>query len=90
MKKRIHLSVRGRVQGVYFREFVRDRARQLGLTGWVHNSADGSVEVVAEGDIRRLEQLVVLCKNGPPSAHVQDLTVEWQDASGEFPSFSVR
>jgi acylphosphatase len=90
MKKRVHLTVRGRVQGVNFRGFVRDRARHLGLTGYARNRPDGSVEIVAEGDIRRLEQLVVLCNNGPPDAIVQDITAEWQEASGEFPNFAVR
>ena len=90
MKKRVHLTVRGWVQGVYFRAFVRGRARQFGLTGWVRNCPDGSVEIIAEGDIRHLEQLVVLCNNGPPGATVQDITAEWQEASGEFPNFAVR
>jgi acylphosphatase len=90
MKKRVHLTVRGCVQGVYFRAFVRDRARHLGLTGYGCNCPDGSVEIVAEGDIRCLEQLVVLCNSGPPDATVQDITAEWQEASGEFPNFAVR
>jgi len=90
MKKRVHLIVRGRVQGVAFRAFARDRARHLGLTGYARNCPDGSVEIVAEGDMRRLEQFVVLCNNGPPDATVQDITAEWQEASGEFPNFAVR
>jgi acylphosphatase len=90
MKKRASIIVRGQVQGVGFRVFIRDRARQLALTGWVRNRADGSIEVVAEGEHKRLQQLVVLCNNGPPEAIVQDMTVEWQEPSEEFPMFIIR
>ena len=90
MKKRASIIVRGQVQGVGFRVFIRDRARQLALTGWVRNRADGSIEVVAEGEHKRLQQLVVLCNNGPSEAIVQDMTVEWQEPSEEFPTFIIR
>jgi len=90
MGKRVHIIIRGRVQGVGFRFFVRDRARQLTLSGWVRNRADGGVEVVAEGKDRCLQQLVALCNNGPFGAIVRDMTVEWQESSGEFPNFVIR
>jgi acylphosphatase len=88
--KRVHLIVHGRVQGVYFRASARDRARQLGLSGWVRNCPDGSVEILAEGNKAHLEQFVVWCHGGPPGALVTDLDVEWQEASGEFRGFAVR
>jgi acylphosphatase len=88
--KRLQVIVRGRVQGVYFRASARDRARQLGLSGWVRNCADGSVEILAEGDKARLEQLLVWCHNGPPGAVVIDLEGEWQEANGEFAGFVIR
>lgn len=88
--QRVHLIARGRVQGVYFRASARDRARQLGLSGWVRNCPDGSVEVLAEGERVRLEQLVVWCRGGPPGAVVTALDVKWQEASGEFTGFVVR
>jgi acylphosphatase len=75
---------------VYFRASARDRARQLGLAGWVRNCLDGSVEVLAEGEKTRLEQLITWCHGGPPGALVTDLTVEWQQATGEFVGFVVR
>jgi acylphosphatase len=87
---RVHVIVQGRVQGVYFRASARDRARQLSLRGWVRNRADGSVELLAEGDKARLEQLVVWCHGGPPGAVVTDIDVEWQEATGEFTGFVVR
>ncbi|MCS6925399.1 MAG: acylphosphatase [Candidatus Binatia bacterium] len=88
--KRLHVIVRGRVQGVYFRASARDRARQLGVTGWVRNCADGSVELVAEGATERLTQLLTWCHGGPPGALVTDVEVHWQDATGEFVDFVIR
>jgi len=88
--KRIHLTVRGRVQGVYFRASTRDQARQLGLRGWVRNCPDGSVEILTEGKPACLEQFMAWCRKGPPGAVVTDLAIQWQEASEEFTGFVVR
>jgi acylphosphatase len=88
--ERVHVTVRGRVQGVYFRASARDRARQLRLAGWVRNCHDGSVEILAEGDKAHLEQFIVWCHGGPPGAVVTDIDIEWQEATGEFTGFVVR
>ena len=90
MSQRVHVIVRGRVQGVYFRASTRDWARRLRLSGWVHNCHDGSVELIAEGEKAKLEQLVTWCRSGPPGAAVTDLNVEWQAATGEFAGFAVK
>ena len=90
MLQRVHVIVHGRVQGVYFRASTRDRARQLGLSGWVRNRSDGNVEVLAEGPKTHLEQLITWCHGGPPGAVVTDLNVEWQEATGEFVGFVVK
>jgi acylphosphatase len=66
----LYVVVRGKVQGVGFRWFVRERARTLGLTGWVRNRDDGSVEVVATGDEAALSQLRTLLGSGPSGARV--------------------
>jgi acylphosphatase len=66
----LHVVVRGRVQGVGFRWFVRERGRALGLSGWVRNLADGSVEVAASGEGRALERLRMSLGQGPPGAVV--------------------
>ena len=84
------MIVRGRVQGVYFRAATRDRARRLGLSGWVRNCRDGSVELIAEGEKAKLEQLVTWCRSGPQGAAVTDLNVEWQAATGEFAGFAMK
>jgi acylphosphatase len=71
--RRCHVVVRGRVQGVGFRWFVRERARRLGLSGEIWNRADGGVEVEAEGDERGIEKLLTLLRTGPDGAKVTDL-----------------
>lgn len=67
-----HALVTGRVQGVGFRWFARERARSLGVQGWVRNRADGSVEILARGELSRLEQFKSLMREGPRGAAVQD------------------
>jgi len=90
MNKQVHVICRGRVQGVGFRFFVRDHARRLGLSGWVRNLANGGVEAVATGEHECLQQFLVLCKNGPPAAVVQDVNVEWQETSEGLANFTIR
>ena len=87
----LHAIVRGRVQGVYFRAFVQRHARALGLAGWVRNLPDGrSVEVMAEGDRQGLEQLLCLLHQGPPEARVEQVQVEWGQATGSYQDFKTR
>ena len=71
--REIHVRVTGRVQGVGFRWFVRERARRLGLSGWVRNLRDGSVEVAAAGDAGQLELLLGELRRGPEGAAVADV-----------------
>ena len=86
---RAHVVVRGRVQGVFFRAQTRDRARSLGLTGWVRNTADGAVEAVFEGDRDRVESMVEWSRRGPSHAQVDDVEVTWEEPEDE-PEFAVR
>lgn len=69
----LHVAARGRVQGVGFRWFVRERARALGVTGWVRNNGDGSVEVAARGPADALRALAAALREGPRGAHVTSL-----------------
>jgi acylphosphatase len=87
---RLHATVRGLVQGVNFRYATQRRAQQLGLTGWVRNRHDGSVEVVAEGPRARLEQLMDFLRRGPPAASVSEVQVGWAPARGELDQFDIR
>lgn len=87
---RLHAQISGRVQGVFFRDTTQRQAASLGLTGWVKNKADGSVEVLAEGPQPPLETLLQFLRVGPAHARVEKVTSEWLAATGEFASFEVQ
>jgi acylphosphatase len=87
---RVHLRIKGRVQGVGFRFSTVDEARQLGVTGWVRNTYEGDVEAVAEGRRDLLQQLVTWCHAGPPGALVTDIEEQWLPYAGEFDAFRIR
>lgn len=88
---RLHLLIHGRVQGVYFRSDARDRARALGLTGWVRNRLDGdTVEIVAEGPAEKLEIFRDWCRQGPPGAYVRRVEELTESETGEFTDFQAR
>ncbi len=88
--RRIRLIIRGRVQGVWYRGGAQEVARELGLTGWVRNLADGSVELVAEGEVSALDALKGWCREGPPLARVHDVSEEPLTPRGAPASFEVR
>ena len=88
-RARLHAVIDGSVQGVGFRMFVLDHANALGLTGWVRNTYEGRVEVIAEGEISLLERLLDKLRLGPRGAFVTEVEKEWQAATGEFTSFEV-
>jgi acylphosphatase len=79
----VHVTVRGRVQGVGFRFATAQRARSLDIAGWVRNNADGTVEAVFEGEPERVDTLVAWCRRGPGGSRVDDVTVELEAPNGE-------
>ena len=88
--KRLHISVYGDVQGVFFRANTVSTAKGLELTGWVRNRRDGSVEIVAEGKQDKLIELLEWCKNGgPPAARVDKAEHRWEEYTGEFDDFTA-
>lgn len=88
---RAHIWVKGRVQGVGFRAHVEYSARQIGgLTGWVRNVGDDTVEAVAEGERRSVDKLIQAMKDGPRASRVDESKVEWEEPTGEFLQFGVR
>ena len=88
-KVRIHLIIEGRVQGVWFRDSTRQEAQKLGITGWVRNKRDGSVEAVIEGMEEQVKKLVAWCHHGPPSASVRHVVENAEPWRGEFDSFEI-
>ena len=89
MKARAHIFVSGRVQGVFFRDHTQRWASSLHLTGWVRNIRDGRVEALAEGDKEKIEELIGRLKEGPPSAQVDNVNVNWEKYKGEFKDFRI-
>lgn len=87
---RLTLQVTGLVQGVNFRWFTQRRAAELGLTGWVRNRADASVEIIAEGNREALERLLDAVRAGPSEAVVENVDAQWSAPSGEFHRFEIR
>ena len=81
--------IRGHVQGVFFRDETRRRARSLGVAGWVANRPDGAVEAVFEGRREAVESMVDWCRRGPSGARVDDVQMAWEDPRGEE-GFAVR
>ncbi len=90
MKVRAHVFISGRVQGVFFRDNTRQKARQLGVTGWVRNLPDGRVEAVFEGDEDAVKKIIEWCHIGPPAARVDNVEVIYEPYKGEFDSFKIR
>ena len=88
--KRVSLRISGRVQGVGYRYCAVDEAQRLGVVGWVRNAADGSVELVAEGDEQVLQKLTAWCRLGPRGARVTEVSDSWEAATGEFTRFEIR
>jgi len=90
MNKRIECKVSGKVVMVMFRDFTKRKARKLGLVGFVMNNQDGSVSVIVEGEEGTLGQLMETLNKGPILARVDDVSIEWKDATGEFISFDIK
>lgn len=90
MKSRVHVVISGRVQGVLFRASTRDKAQQLGLTGWVKNTSEGNVEAVFEGEEKLINEMLEWCHHGPPSAEVENVEVKKQKLIDDFNEFSIR
>lgn len=80
---RRRVTVGGRVQGVFFRDSCRRRARQLGVGGWVRNRPGGDVEACFEGDAEAVEEMVAWCRHGPPGARVKAVSVVEEEPAGE-------
>ncbi len=88
--ERLEAWVFGTVQGVWYRASAAEQARAVGLTGWVANRSDGSVQLIAEGPREALEGLLRWCRQGPPAAEVERVEFQWHAAAGDLDPFAVR
>jgi len=84
-----HVSVAGRVQGVFFRAWTKEQADQLGVTGWVRNCPDGRVDLHIEGEEAAVERLIERLRRGPPAARVEDVHL-WNVELFDYDDFEVR
>jgi len=87
---RVHILVSGQVQGVFFRAETREKALDLGLTGWVRNLSDGRLEAVFEGEKPKVGAMLEWAKKGPPGAIVNDLELIWEEYKAEFANFEIK
>ena len=88
-RRTVQIRLVGRVQGVSFRDWMQGEARRLGLTGWVRNGRDGSVEAVISGDPAVVDDMLTRCRHGPPAARVADLAILSEDDES-FADFEIR
>jgi acylphosphatase len=90
MKARAIVNFKGRVQGVFFRANTKDFADSVGVSGWVRNMPDGSVEAVIEGEKEKVLKLIDMCRTKQPHAQVTGADVRWEEFQDEFQRFEVR
>lgn len=88
--KRVEIKVTGLVQGVFFRQGVKEEAERLGIVGFVKNEPDGSVRIIAEGEEEKLQKLVEWCREGTEFSKVEKVEVEWEEARDESDEFSIK
>ena len=86
---RVQLIIEGRVQGVWFRDSTRTQANALGVFGWVRNRPDGTVEALAEGPEKQVNELIAWCHQGPPYADVYRVHETRTQGKGEYKSFDI-
>lgn len=89
-RTRARVRVSGRVQGVFFRDSTREKAEELGLSGYVRNTPDGDVEALFEGPPENVREMVRWCEQGPPHASVENVDVDHEPAQDDLTGFEVR
>ena len=88
--KLVRIIVSGKVQGVFYRAFVKRESQKLGINGYVKNLMDGTVEIMAQGSEDSIKKLFAACKKGPLMAFVENVEIMDRPASSEFQSFDIR
>ncbi len=90
MKRRARIFIQGRVQGVFFRQSAKIKARKIGVFGWIKNLPDGRIEAVFEGDKEKVEKMIEWSKKGTIIANVKALDIKEEKYKGEFNNFDLR
>ncbi len=85
----VHLLIKGKVQGVFYRATAKDVAQKNGLTGWIRNTGNGEVEAIVSGTQTQLDTFITWCQNGPKRADVSEVVIS--NVEGQiFNSFSIK
>jgi acylphosphatase len=87
---RAQVVIHGLVQGVFFRASTREEALRIGVSGWVRNLPDGTVQALFEGEKKKVEELIGWCHKGPPGARVSTVDIIWEPYKGEYQRFDIR
>ena len=90
MQKRLELIISGKVQGIFFRKFIKEKADLLNLRGFVQNEPNGTLKAIAEGEENKLKELVIYAKTGPKLAQITDLKTSWSNPTNEFKQFDIK
>ncbi|MBA4336596.1 acylphosphatase [bacterium] len=92
MKEQARLVISGKVQGVFYRDYACEKARDLDVYGWIRNNSDGTVEVFCQGNATNVQMFIDWCYQGPISAKVTEIDIQKQPLEGEelFDSFDVK
>jgi acylphosphatase len=90
MKTNVHVIISGRVQGVWFRASTKQKAEQLGLTGWVRNTENDCVEAVFEGEEDQVKEMINWCYQGSPLSKVEQVDIKNQPVTSGFEGFSIK
>lgn len=88
--KRAHLIINGRVQGVFYRQGMKEMANIFGVKGWVRNLPSGEVEAEIEGDNSAVDNLLEWCRQGPPAAAVDYIKIDWEEPKGNLKDFIIK
>ena len=88
MKKAVRLYIKGTVQGVFFRAFVKDSAEKNNVSGFIRNLDDGRIEVFLEGEIDNVDKVVEACMNGPKHSQIEDVEIKPEKVQ-EFKEFKI-
>ena len=89
MKSRVHVRICGKVQGVFFRAHTKQKAEQIGITGWVKNTSDGKVEAVFEGEEPCIQEMLNWCHHGPSNAQVDKVDIRIILSTKTFETFTI-
>jgi acylphosphatase len=89
MKSAVKILISGTVQGIFFRQFIADNAKQFALKGFTRNLENGDVEIIAEGENEDIPKFIEICKIGPKHASIKSVKVEERKYEGDFKDFRV-